>query len=100
MPKDMPVRDSLAKFTNNPKRFLERLRKSGEPILLTLDDEGGVVVQDAAAYQRLRQLADQLETIEAVKESLRDQAAGRTRPMREALDDLAAKHKLPRLRKT
>jgi PHD/YefM family antitoxin component YafN of YafNO toxin-antitoxin module len=98
MPKDIPARDSLARFTNNPKRFLEQLRKSGEPILLTLDDAAGVVVQDAAAYQRLRQMADQLETIEAVKESLRDQAAGRTRPMRASLSELAAKHKLPRVR--
>src|SRR5229473_7160447 len=98
MPKNIPARGSLARFAKDPLRFLERLRKSGEPILLTLDDEAGVVVQDAAAYQRLRQMADQLETIEAVKESLRDQAAGRTRPIQEALAELAVKHKLPRVR--
>jgi hypothetical protein len=98
MSNDIPATDSLARFTNDPKRFLEKLRRSGEPILLTLDDETGVVVQDAAAYERLRHMVDQFETVEAVKKSLRDQAAGRTRPMRDALAELAAKHKLPRLR--
>jgi len=35
------------------------------------------------------------EVIPAVKESLRDMVAGRSRPIREVLAELAAKHKLP-----
>jgi predicted transcriptional regulator len=38
---------------------------------------------------------EQLETIAAVKEGLKDVAAGRTRPAREVLAELAKKHNLP-----
>lgn len=87
--------DSLVSFTNDPRRFLEKLRRNGQPILLTDEGENGVVVQDAASYQRFLERVDQLETIAAVKEGLQDVAAGRTRPMREALAELAEKHRLP-----
>lgn len=42
----------------------------------------------------LRRQADRLETLAAVKQGLADVAAGRTRPMREALAELASKHGL------
>ena len=98
MSKGIKTTDSLVRFTKDPIRFVEQLRRSGQPLLLTLDDESGVVVQDAAAYEELRQMADRCETVQAVKESLRDMAAGRTRPIREALAELATKHKLPHRR--
>jgi len=87
--------ESLANFTNDPQRFLEKLRQSGEPLLLTEEGKDGVVVQDAATYQRFLQRVDQLEAIAAIKEGLQDMAAGRTRPMREVMAELARKHHLP-----
>jgi PHD/YefM family antitoxin component YafN of YafNO toxin-antitoxin module len=95
MPQGISEIESLTSFTSDPERFLERLRQRGEPVLLTQQGEAGVVVQDAAAYQKFLERVDRLETIAAVKESLQDVAAGRTRPMREALAELAAKHRLP-----
>jgi PHD/YefM family antitoxin component YafN of YafNO toxin-antitoxin module len=95
MPQCVSEIESLTSFTSDPERFLERLRRKGEPVLLTQQGEAGVVVQDAASYQKFLERVDRLETMAAVKESLRDVAAGRTRPMREALAELAAKHRLP-----
>lgn len=95
MPQDITDRDSLASFTSNPRRFLEKLRQSGAPMLLTEEGVAGVVVQDAASYQQFLEKVDQLEAIAAVKEGMQDVAAGRTRPAREALTELAAKHRLP-----
>jgi len=95
MPQGISEIESLASFTSDPERFPERLRRRGEPVLLTQQGEAGVVVQDAASYQRFLERVDRLETIAAVKESLQDVAARRTRPMREALAELEAKHWLP-----
>src|SRR5437660_563337 len=95
MSNDIPATDSLTSFTNDPTPFLKKLRQSGEPILLILENEAAVVVQDAESYQRLRKAADQLDTIEAVKESIRDVAEGRSWPIRDVLAELAVKHRLP-----
>jgi hypothetical protein len=56
-----------------------------------------VVVQDAAAYQKLVQAAEKLdheETIAAIREGLADVKAGRTKPARPALKALAKKYGL------
>lgn len=95
MPSGITETDTLSNFTRDPARILEKLRADGVPMLLTEEGGTGVVVQDAASFQRFLEKVDQLETIAAVKESLQDVAFGRTRPMREALAELAAKHQLP-----
>jgi PHD/YefM family antitoxin component YafN of YafNO toxin-antitoxin module len=91
----LPSHDLLSNFATNPLPYLERLRQSGEPMVLTVEGHGEVVVQDAAAFFQLQRQLDRLETIAAVKEGLRDAAEGRTRPIREALAEIASKHKLP-----
>ncbi len=87
--------DSLRNFTTNPTAYLEKLRRSGAPLLLTVEGQGDVVVQDAASYQRMLETVDRLEAIAGVKEGLADVVAGRTRPIREVLEELASKHNLP-----
>lgn len=95
MANDVQESDSLSSFTANPARHLHKLRQTGEPLVLTIEGQDDIVVQDAAAYQRMLEAVDRLEMIAAVKEGLADVAAGRTRPMREALDDIARKYHLP-----
>ena len=51
-------------------------------------------VQDIAASQKLRKLADDLEMMQFLAESKADADAGRTRPAIEFLDALGRKHKL------
>jgi PHD/YefM family antitoxin component YafN of YafNO toxin-antitoxin module len=85
----IPEVESLSDFTSNPVPFLAKLRESGEPVLLTVEGKGEVVVQDAASYQRFLELLDRAQSIAAIKEGLEDLAAGRHQPMREFLDELA-----------
>ena len=47
-------------------------------------------MQDAKSYQRLLDLADRLETIQAVKEGLDSVARGEGRPMDDAFNALEA----------
>ncbi len=85
--------DTLTNFKRDTTRFLKRLRQSKEPVVLTVNGRAELVVQDAASYQTLMEAIDRLETIAAVKEGLQDVATGGTRPAREALSELAPKHK-------
>ena len=72
--------DSLTNFKRQTADYLQRLRKSGEPLVLTVNGQAEVVVQDAAAYQALLDLAsraDREETLAAIREGLADVEAGR-----------------------
>jgi PHD/YefM family antitoxin component YafN of YafNO toxin-antitoxin module len=80
--------DSLSNFKRDTSGFLERLKKSGEPVVLTINGKAELVVQDAGSYQRLLEAAEQLESFEVLRRSLEDVDAGRTRPMRKALASL------------
>jgi prevent-host-death family protein len=87
--------DSLTNFKRQTAEYLERLHATGEPVVLTINGKAQVVVQDAAAYQRLVEAAakaDREEPIAAVREGLADVKAGRTKPARAALKALAKKY--------
>jgi len=89
--------DSLTNFKRQTSQYLEQLHKSGEPVVLTVNGKSQVVVQDAAAYQRLVERVAQTEreeTIAAIREGLADVEAGRTKPARAALRTLAKKYGL------
>ena len=90
--------DSLTNFKRQTSQYLRQLRESGSPIVLTVNGKAQVVVQDAAAYQRLVELAaraDQAEVVTAIREGLADANAGRVKPAREALKALAEKYGIP-----
>jgi prevent-host-death family protein len=87
--------DSLTNFKRQTAAYLARLHKSGEPVVLTVNGKAQVVIQDAAAYQKLVEAAariDREETIAAIREGLADVKAGRTKPARAALKALARKY--------
>jgi FMN phosphatase YigB (HAD superfamily) len=84
---------SLSEFKRNTVDLLERLRKSGHPLVLTINGKAELVVQDAAAYQAL---LDRVEAIEGIQQGLVDVKAGRTKPARQVFDRLRRKHGIPR----
>lgn len=89
---------SLTNFKRQTSQYLRQLRESGSPIVLTVNGKAQAVVQDAAAYQRLVELAaraDQAEVVTAIREGLADANAGRVKPAREALKALAEKYGIP-----
>ncbi len=57
---------SLTDFARNTKAHLQRLRRTGRPELLTVNGKAVVVVQNAAAYQRL------IESLERLKRDRRE----------------------------
>lgn len=83
---------SLTEFQRNAKEHIERMKKTGQAEVLTVNGQAEVVVQSAAAYQQLLEDAELARSLRVVRQSLEDAKAGRTRPMRQFLKTLAAKH--------
>ncbi len=82
----------LTGFLRDHKAHLERLKETGRPAVLTVNGSARVVVQDVAAYQRLLELVDTLETEQIVRERLREIAAGEPGvPAKEALAQARAR---------
>ena len=82
---------SLSHFKRNTARVMKRIRKSGNPVVLTVNGKAEVVVQDAAAYQRLMAVAERAELLEFLREAAADADAGRTVPARQFLKSLGKK---------
>jgi len=78
----------LTDFKRKTSEFLRQLKETGNPVVLTINGKAELVVQDAASYQRLFALAERLETVQAVKESLASVDRGEGRTMDDVFDAL------------
>ena len=69
--------DSLSNFKRNTSEFVEQLKETGKPIILTINGKAELVVQDAGSYQKLLEISEKLETIEALKPAIAEMKAGK-----------------------
>jgi prevent-host-death family protein len=83
--------DSLSNFKRRTTDFVARMKETGEPIVLTINGKAELVVQDADSYQRLIALAERVESLEFLRQSLAATDAGQTRPFRKAVQTLGRK---------
>jgi prevent-host-death family protein len=87
---------SLTTFRRRSGDLMKQLKRSKRPIVLTVNGKAEAVVQDAAAYQRLLDLAARADVHEAIRQGLEDIAHGRTRPAQEVFDEIRRLHGIPR----
>jgi prevent-host-death family protein len=87
---------SLTDFKRDTTTALEHVRSSGRPLVLTVNGKAEVVVLAPASYQKLLDLADRMEALIAIEQSLEDVRAGRTKPLKAVLRNLGKQHGLRR----
>jgi prevent-host-death family protein len=83
---------SLTEFQRHAKRHINRLKRTGKPQVLTVNGQAEVVVQSAEGYQRLVEDAELARSLRVIRRSLAESKAGKGRPMREFIRELANKH--------
>ena len=88
MTESPPTVETLSHFKRRTSELLDRLKATGRPVVLTVRGREEVVVQDAAAYRQLVELAEKAEMYDFLKRSIADADAGRTRPARKAIESL------------
>jgi prevent-host-death family protein len=79
---------TLSLFREHSAELIAQLKTTHRPMTLTVDGRPEVVVQEAAAYQRLLDLAALADEDEGLRQGLEDIAEGRTRPAREVFAEL------------
>ena len=87
---------SLTTFRRQSGDFMKQLKKSKRPVVLTVNGKAAAVVQDAAAYQRLLDIAAHSDAEEGIRQGLADAKEGKVRPAREFFDEFEARHGISR----
>jgi PHD/YefM family antitoxin component YafN of YafNO toxin-antitoxin module len=86
----------LDHFKRNTAQFRDRLKKTGQPEVLTVDGKAAMVVQDAEAFEKMLDRLEHLETMESLRQSHADFEAGRSHPADEVHAELRREMGLPR----
>ena len=86
---------SLSVFKRDTAKFRRQLKKTKEPIVLTVNGKADIVIIDPDTYQDYLREKDRRETIEGVRRGIADMKAGRTRPAEDVFRDLFEKYGIP-----
>ena len=86
----------LTTFRNNSVKFMKRLKKTPRPIILTVNGKPEAVVQSAAEYHRLLDIAASADVNEGIRQGLEDIREGRTRPAAEVFEEMRRKYAISR----
>jgi prevent-host-death family protein len=85
---------SLSSFKRNTGQFVQQLKDTGEPVVLTINGRAELVVQDARSYQKLRELVDRLEAIAAIRNGMKELDEGKGLTTKQAKNAVRKKYGL------
>jgi prevent-host-death family protein len=86
---------SLSTFKRDSNKVMRQMKKTKEPVVLTINGKAAVVVQDAEAYQSLLDLKERSETIEVLRERLASSGRKKGRTADEFFTEFFAKNNIP-----
>ena len=83
---------SLSTFKRNTNELINQMKETGNPMVLTVNGKAELVVQDAAAYQKLLDTLEKLETLIGIKKGLEDIAICNTQPLNNFIEEMQQKY--------
>src|SRR5260370_42409902 len=81
---------SLSTFKRDTAKLVRQLKKTGQPVVLTVNGKAELVVQDAESYQRLLEAKDRMEAIEGIKRGLESMKRNAGKPPERFFQELFA----------
>jgi PHD/YefM family antitoxin component YafN of YafNO toxin-antitoxin module len=90
-----PDRCTLDEFAQDMPTFIKQAEETGEPLVVMADGKAKFVVQDAAAYERMLDWIDRLETLDAIRRGERSIERGEGRPVDEVFEEIRQKYNIP-----
>lgn len=76
----------LTAFKRDSAGMMKRIRKTGRPLILTVNGKAEAVILDAAAYT---EIAEHLDTVAHIRQGLAEAKRGQGRLADDVFDDLA-----------
>ena len=86
---------SLSTFKRDSNKVMRQMKKTKEPVVLTINGKAAVVVQDAEGYQELLDLKERSETISVLRRRLSSLNNKKGRSANEFFEEFFAENKIP-----
>lgn len=85
---------SLSTFKRDTAKLVRQMKKTKEPVVLTVNGKAELVVQDAESYQKLLDARDRIEAIEGIRRGLESMKRQRGKPATDFFRELFAEKKI------
>jgi PHD/YefM family antitoxin component YafN of YafNO toxin-antitoxin module len=89
---DLQQIHSLTDFLRNHKEHIARIKKTGDPAILTINGKAEIVMVDAESYQSIIEKLRQIETIEAIRVGLKAAEDGDVKPAEQVFLEMKSKY--------
>ena len=86
---------SLSTFKRDTAKIVRQLKKTGQPVVLTVNGKAELIVQDAESYQRLLEAQDRMEAIEGIRRGLESMKRNAGKPADKFFRDFFAEKGIP-----
>jgi len=86
---------SLSVFKRDSSKFIKQMKKTRQPIVLTINGKAAAVVHDPDEYQDYLHLKERNEMLEGIRRGRADVKAGRVRDAEKFFDEMFAKYDIP-----
>lgn len=86
---------SLSVFKRDSSKFIKQMKKTGQPIVLTVNGKAAAVVHDPDSYEAYAREKDHYDTIASLRRGLADARAGRVTEAEEFFREFEEKHGIP-----
>ena len=85
---------SLTSFKNDTAKFISNLKKTGRPMILTVNGKSEVVIMDTSFYQKIQNQLELEQTMAEINRSLDDFENGRYSSAEEVFKSLRKRSKI------
>ena len=85
---------SLTEFKRKTAQYVEQMKETGRPMVLTVNGKAQLVVLDAEAYQHLNDELDRADAVAGIRRGLESMERGEGRPFKRVAAELRRKYKI------
>jgi len=86
---------SLSVFKRDSSKFIKQIKKTGEPLVLTVNGKAAAVVLDPDSYQSYLREKDWQDTMTALRQAREDVKAGRVQDAEDFFREFEERHGIP-----
>jgi prevent-host-death family protein len=92
---DLNDTHSLTDFQRRTEDYVRQIQETKRPLVLTIHGKAALVVQDAEAYQAMLDRVERAETVEAIREAMREFDEGKGVTLEEFKEEVRRRHGIP-----
>jgi len=86
---------SLSTFKRDTAKLMRQMKKTKQPVVLTVNGKAELVVQDADSYQELLEAKERMEAIEGIKRGLQSMKRNAGKPAEKFFQEFFAEKGIP-----